>query len=246
MHAPHRSRLELTRAAARALDAEAQREYGLPGIALMENAARGMAEVASALLPAQARVVLVCGAGNNGGDGYALGRLLANAGHRVELVALRPPREGSEAATQAAVARRMGLPFVGLEALRQPADLVVDAIVGTGLDRPLAGIEAEAVHAIESARRPIGGGAGAAVLALDLPSGIDNDRGDPLGVAVWATTTAVTVAPRPAMRLLPAAAHFGEVKIIDIGAPAELLRRFGSASGSAVDPRLAEGPTTLP
>jgi NAD(P)H-hydrate epimerase len=231
---------ELTRAGARALDATAQRDYAIPGIVLMENAAIGMARVAEAWLALRSepsRVLVVAGGGNNGGDGYGIARHLANAGHAIGLLALREPRAGSEAAVQAAIIARMALPVTlahaawAADASRwdsamrvggEAPDLLVDAIVGTGLDRPLEGLEAAAVAAIARCRRR-----GASVLSVDLPSGIDNDNGEPLGPAVCADLTCVTVAPRPAMRLEPAASHFGRVSIIDIGAPAALVQEFG-------------------
>ncbi len=201
----------------------------------MENAARGMAEVARSMLeetsPSSASepaiaprgpVVVVCGSGNNGGDGYAMARHLANAGHPVRCVALRAPRAGSDAATNALICRRMGIPEVGLEALLTAPALVVDAIFGTGLDRPVRGIEGDAIAAINRC-----GCGGVPILAVDLPSGVNNDAGEPFGDAVRATATAVTVAPRPAMRLAPACEFFGRVTIIDIGSPACLCAEFG-------------------
>ncbi|MDZ4753683.1 MAG: NAD(P)H-hydrate epimerase [Phycisphaerae bacterium] len=222
---------ELTRAAARKLDETAQHRFMIPGIVLMENAARAIAELARAMIGAVieggaggqiygARVVIVCGVGNNGGDGYAIARHLANSGARVELAPIGPPIAGSDAALNEAICRRMGIPFVfALETLRSRPDLVVDAIFGTGLDRPVEGVALEVIQAINRC--------GAPVLSVDLPSGIDNDTGTPLGDAVRATVTAVTVAPRPAMRAADARQWFGKTRVVDIGAPASLLREFG-------------------
>jgi hydroxyethylthiazole kinase-like uncharacterized protein yjeF len=246
---PRLDSIELSRSGARALDAAAQRDFAIPGILLMEAAAIGMASVARAWLEERARtrcgrrgaVRVIAGPGNNGGDGYGIARHLFNAGYAVEVLALREPRAGSEAAVQAAIIARMGLPTTPVEAswavggacweaairmCGELPDLLIDAIVGTGLDRPLEGREAAAVEAIEQCRSM-----GVTILSVDLPSGIDNDRGEPLGPAVRADLTCVTVAPRPAMRLAPAAEHFGRVSIIDIGAPAELLMQFGLHRG---------------
>ena len=223
--------LELTREAARALDAAAQMRYGVPGIVLMENAARGLADLVRSVagpvpgLPAadgrDGPILIVCGAGNNGGDGYAMGRHLANDGRQVAFVEVRPSRPGGDAAINAAICRRMGCAILDLaSAPFTSASILVDAVFGTGLDRPPAGPELEAIRRMNASGRP--------VVAVDLPSGIDNDRGEPLGEAVRATVTGVTVAPRPAMRLEPARGHFGRVAIIDIGSPAALLREFGT------------------
>ncbi len=229
---------ELTREAARRLDEAAQRRYGIPGIVLMENAARAMAEIARAMLGTtsglmsdgfsdvfrddgtDARVVVVCGTGNNGGDGYAIARHLTNTGALVEIVAIGPPAAGGDAAINESICRRMGLVFAGIEALERRPDLVVDAIFGTGLTRPVEGAALEAITAINASR--------AMVLAVDLPSGLDNDSGLPLGSAVRARVTAVTVAPRPAMRMPDARRWFGRTRIVDIGAPTSLLREFGT------------------
>lgn len=220
-----REPLELTRAAARALDETAQRRYGLPGIVLMENAARGLADlVASMTRPEGGTIGIVCGSGNNGGDGYAMARHLANRGFAVELTAVRPSRPGSDAFVNAETCRRMGIPFRAWADRARNTALLVDAIFGTGLDRPPAGPELEAIQAMNASGLPI--------VAVDLPSGVDNDAGEPLGESVRATATGVTVAPRPAMRLAPASGRFGRVTIIDIGSPAQLLLEFGVPIGT--------------
>lgn len=217
----------MSRAAARALDAAAQERFGIPGIVLMENAARGMAEAVAAMAPSPAgTIAIVCGSGNNGGDGYAMARHLANAGFAVDLIALRPPRAGSEAAVNAAICRAMGIPIATSREGLANAQLIVDAIFGTGLDRPPQGLELDAIRAINARASR-----GVSVYSVDLPSGVDNDGGQPFGEAVWASATGVTVAPRPAMDLEPARGHFGRVSIIDIGAPRSLVEEFGTVKG---------------
>ena len=213
----------LDRAAVRAVDRAAIDEYGIPGLVLMENAARGLASVALEMLEgagASPAVLIVCGSGNNGGDGYALARHLHNAGVAVTLAALGAPRAGTDAAVNRDVCRAMGL-VDGPEQVREHAesDLVVDAIFGTGLDRPVRDDAAGVIERINAGGRP--------VLAVDLPSGLDCDTGRPLGVAVRATHTVTFVGLKPAMTLPHAREFVGKVTVAGIGAPVELRNRFG-------------------
>ena len=215
----------LTTAASRALDRAAQERYAIPGIVLMENAARGMAEVAAALLrPIGRKVAVVCGPGNNGGDGYGVARHLANGGASVTIIPVGHPREGTDAATQARIAKAMGIPEGTLADLEGGVDLVVDALFGTGLDREVSGEPRKAIEAMNRCadrRVPI--------LALDLPSGLDGDTGEPLGEAVRATVTAVTTAARPAMARSASRRWIGRYAVVLIGTPASLLQEFAKS-----------------
>ncbi len=215
----------LDRESVRAVDRAAIDEYGIPGIVLMENAARGLAAEAVAMLrgaehePPQ--VLIICGRGNNGGDGYALARHLHNAGVAPVLAPLGEPRGESDAGINDAICRRMGIRRIALDQLDgcAKADLVVDAIFGTGLDRPTSGEAARVIDWINDAGRP--------VLAVDVPSGLDCDTGRPLGTAVRATRTVTFVGLKPGLVQLHAAPLVGEVVVVDIGAPVELTHRFG-------------------
>ena len=213
----------LDRDSVRAVDRAAIAEYGIPGIVLMENAARALAVEARAMLPETAgSVVIVCGSGNNGGDGWALARHLHNAGSDITIAPLGAPREGGDAALNRRICRNMNLlEIVGddLPARLADCDLVVDAIFGTGLDRPVTGAAATVIESINDSGRP--------VLAVDVPSGLDCDTGQPLGSTVRAARTVTFVARKPAMNVESAGAYTGEVVVADIGAPVELLERFG-------------------
>ncbi|MFM7134290.1 MAG: NAD(P)H-hydrate epimerase [Planctomycetota bacterium] len=209
-----------TRADARAYDRHCMEELGIPGVVLMERAAAGCSAVARELLGgrAAARVVVCCGSGQNGGDGYEVARLLARDGHAVRIVALGAPREGTDAAVMRARAVEAGLrvePYAP-EALGGPADLVVDALFGTGLDRPLAGDARAAVEAINRLRD-----SGAKVLAIDLPSGLDCDSGAELPVCVRADATATMVAPKAGFRR---GGPEGRVVVVDLGGPEPAVR----------------------
>jgi NAD(P)H-hydrate epimerase len=213
----------LDRDSVRAVDRAAIDEYGIPGIVLMENAARALAVEAVALMPKTAGLVLiVCGSGNNGGDGWALARHLHNAGSDVRITPLGEPREGGDAAVNCQICRKMKLREIiagDLTAYLADCDLVVDAIFGTGLDRPVTGVAASAIESINRSGR--------LVLAVDVPSGLDCDTGKPLGSTIRATRTVTFVARKPAMNVEAAGAYTGAVVVADIGAPVELLERFG-------------------
>ncbi len=213
----------LDRDSVRAVDRAAIDEYGIPGVVLMENAARALAVEALAMMPkAAGLVVIVCGRGNNGGDGWALARHLHNAGSDVRIAPLGTPREGGDAAVNCRICRNMNLREIApddLPAHLADCDLVVDAIFGTGLDRAVTGAAATVIESINGSGRP--------VLAVDVPSGLDCDTGQPLGSTVRAARTVTFVARKPAMNVESAGAYTGEVVVADIGAPVELLERFG-------------------
>lgn len=200
---------------------------GVPGLVLMENAARGALEVALELLAERSgrRVVVLTGAGNNGGDGYALARLLATHGMEVFVASAVPfAKLTGDAAAQARAwfavggAERASVEEPDLETLEatlESADLIVDALLGTGASRqveePLAGWIAAVNRCAATGSR--------AVLALDVPSGLDADRGRILGVAVRATAT-VTFAHYKRGLLTPLGReHTGRLERRHIGVP---------------------------
>jgi hydroxyethylthiazole kinase-like uncharacterized protein yjeF len=222
----HRVQYIFDRHSVREVDRLAIEEYAIPGVVLMENAARGLERAALEMLAgafaAQRKpcVGIVCGTGNNGGDGYALARLLHNAGCHVTIHPLGSPRGGTDAASNRTICERMKLamqPLSGPEQLRGN-DLIVDAILGTGLDKPVQGDAAHAIEWINQANRP--------VLAVDVPSGMDCDTGSPLGACVKATHTVTFVGLKKGYESLDAQKLLGEVTVADIGAPIELVKRL--------------------
>ncbi len=240
--------LVFSRDAIRLLDRAAVEEFGLPGVVLMENAAAAVeAEVVAAADADGALVVIVCGGGNNGGDGFACARRLVNAAHRgMRVVIVRCGGVGAargDAGTHARVAERMGITMVDahdsgarlvLERLVQEQgapDIVVDALFGTGLDRPIEG-EAGAVVAWMNAQ----GERGAVVISVDIPSGLDCDTGMPLlaegvrddvAAVVRADTTVTFVGLKQGFEDERSWDYVGEVVVGDIGAPRALAERFG-------------------
>ncbi|MDE0888215.1 MAG: NAD(P)H-hydrate epimerase [Phycisphaerales bacterium] len=234
----------LDRAAARRLDATAIKRLGMPGILLMEHAAIGIARLVEQVRidAGLAAVTIVCGTGNNGGDGWAVARLLANRGIHVGVVTTGSAPTGTDAATNERIARSMGLPIRAAASLirgeltpRTPADpdpwpdprstLVVDAIFGTGLNRPL--IDQEAAELVDAMNRTA-----AAIVSVDVPSGLDADTGRPLGACIRANVTATMVAPKLGMSNPESAAWTGRIEVIDIGTPSDLLIEFGITTRS--------------
>jgi hydroxyethylthiazole kinase-like uncharacterized protein yjeF len=191
----------------RAADAAAV-AAGTPAMVLMERAGQAVAEAIQARFAPQP-VRVLCGPGDNGGDGYVAARRLAEAGFEVRLEALAPPR------SQAALAARASWtgPVEGLGAAVADAGsggLVLDALFGAGLDRPLSGEAARAVRAL--------GRSGARVIAVDTPSGVAGDTARPLGDAwVQAVLTVTFHRKKPAHLLQPGRGLCGEVVVADIG-----------------------------
>jgi NAD(P)H-hydrate epimerase len=211
---------QLTREQAREIDRIAMEELRIPGIVLMENAARGIAEAILRRFPApRGPIAVVCGPGNNGGDGLAAARHLSNAGLdvRIHLVTrVEASRPASDAGTNLRIVRAMGLPVLENMAL-DGAAVLVDAIFGTGLSRAVRAPYRAAIAAVRRSK--------AKVVAVDLPSGLDADTGKVLGVAVRADLTATMVAPKIGFTLGEGPSLVGEVVVVDIGVPPSVLRR---------------------
>jgi len=216
----------LTREQVRALDRRAIEDFGIPSALLMENAGRACAEAAEELVEHErgALVVVLCGPGNNGGDGFVIARTLLNRGYRVELFFVARQSRLSEASgdvqLNASLWEKLGGQIVELAtrdqlataALRfRAADLIVDALFGTGLTRELNVRLCEVVYASRSAQRP--------VLAVDIPSGLDANTGEVFGEAVCATTTVSFVAAKPGFYLERGPELCGKVVIAEIGIP---------------------------
>jgi len=218
-----------TAAEMRALDARAIGELGIPGPRLMDNAGSGAAAwIARWCAPPRGKsVVIVCGKGNNGGDGFVVARRLRARGVavRVFVVARRADLRGDAALALRDWRGRVDEidPAADPGALRRAlanADVVVDALLGTGLTGAARGPVAAAIDVINEA-----GKTGTPVIALDLPSGLGSDQGTLLGPTVAATRTVTFAGLKRSLVLQPAAAHAGAVEIVDIGVPAEEARR---------------------
>lgn len=221
----------LSREQSRAFDRDAQQRLGVPSIVLMENAGRGAVDVILELFEDETldAIVVVCGTGNNGGDGFVVARQLALAGLSASVVLVGDRKELTEdAATNARAWERMGgelVGFAGGDRLRdhlEGADLVVDALFGTGVSRTIEGEPKEAILAMDSV--------GAPVVALDMPSGIDADSGARHGVAVRAAVTVTFAFPKTGLCTPVGAAHAGRVVTVPIGVVSELPEELGPAA----------------
>lgn len=186
-------------------------EAGTPGIVLMERAGRAVADAILARFPAGTGIAVVCGPGNNGGDGFICARLLSERGCIVHLMLL-----GAASALKgdAAIAMQRWTGEIQAvdEALLRKSGAIVDALFGAGLARPLTDAAAEAVNAINRASET-----GVPVLAVDLPSGIDGATGAVRGIAVKASETITFCRKKPGHLLLPGRLHAGHVHVADIG-----------------------------
>ncbi|MCK0195578.1 NAD(P)H-hydrate dehydratase [Ancylobacter sp. 6x-1] len=186
---------------------------GTSGLALMERAGTAVADVA-ARRPLATRIAVLCGPGNNGGDGFVAARVLTQRGYRVALGLLGSPDAlRGDAAAMAERWRGEVIPAARVDLAS--ADVVIDALFGAGLARDLDGEAAALVAALNAARKP--------VLAVDLPSGIDGTSGQVRGVAVRAEETVTFFRRKPGHLLLPGRIHSGRVRVADIGIPEAVL-----------------------
>ncbi len=207
------------RQAMRAHDAQCIDQYGIPGIVLMENAGSGAAEVALHMTSSSSIMAIVCGRGNNGGDGWAMARHLANHGRTVRLIELDQPDPKSDAGLHRAVAMAMNIPITDQLTAMDTAEYIVDAILGTGLDREVHGNTRAAIEYLNAST--------STVLAMDIPSGLHADRGCPMPIAVHATTTVTMGGWKQGFECPQASAYTGEILTIDIGAPRALADALG-------------------
>jgi len=210
-------------------------ERGIPGIVLMENAAHRVVEAMAERfrpLPAQ-RIVVLCGKGNNGGDGLAVARQLFTRFRPAALhvVLLAAPEElKGEAAANYRMLECCGCRLEReIPAAARNATLVVDALLGTGISGPATGRMLEAIREIN------GGFPLAKVVAVDLPSGMPTDSGEPVGEWARADLTVTFTAPKIAHALAPNCDHIGELVVGPIGSPAEL---YAGARLSLLEPAM--------
>ncbi len=208
------------------IDRQAIENLGIPGLTLMENAGRGVIEHLEKEVGnlRGKRVAVVCGPGNNGGDGFVCCRYLQAKGADPVCTLLGSLKNlKGDARTNAERLLQAGISIIelsniaDLETILQQADIVIDAIFGTGLSQPPQGLFAQAIAAINRAKRY--------TVSVDLPSGVDADTGNSFEPAVYADLTVTMALPKFGHVLFPAAAHTGRLAITDIGIPPALLNQ---------------------
>lgn len=208
--------------AVREADRHTIEDLGVPGLDLMENAAAGVVDALRDSFPEVRRILILCGRGNNGGDGLAAARLLAGGGLEIKVLLFADPEKLSpDAAENFGQAETAGVPIVVVdgedlsaldtELATNPPGLIVDALLGTGIDRPLGGRLAEVVHRIEGAELP--------VIAVDVPTGLSGSSAGVPGPVMPAELTVTFAALKLCHVLPPACLHCGEVAVVDIGIP---------------------------
>jgi NAD(P)H-hydrate epimerase len=232
----------LTAAQMREAEQDAEERHGMPSALLMENAGRGLAEVARSVAGPEGRFTVVCGPGNNGGDGLVAARFLQEGGARVAVALVGDAAKLTvEARRNLTALKGFGVVPRPLEALPElgHGDVVVDALFGTGLSRAPAGAFAEAIGVIARWRL-----AGAKVVAADVPSGLQSDSGEPFSPCVEADVTVAFGFLKPGQVLEPGASLCGRVRRVDIGMGGESSKELSGPRLMVVEEADARG--TLP
>ena len=216
-------------------DGYAINTWGIPSTVLMENAGRNTYRLTKErYLTGREHVAVFCGRGNNGGDGFVIGRYALSDGFptRVFLLCKASDLKG-DAALNMKLFRSVGGEVVeftdrskGIKEGIRDADIIFDAIFGTGLSKPVGGIEKKVIEEINASGKP--------VIAVDIPSGIDGSSGQPLGAAVHATHTFTYGYPKIGQALQPGAYHTGKLTVIDISIPSFIEQKIG-IDGYVVD-----------
>jgi len=216
----------MSRTEVRDVDRKAVEIFGMPGVVLMENAGRGAADVLVEL-GISGPVVVCAGKGNNGGDGFVIARHLENRGFEVRVLLFADPNQlRGDALINHSILAAAGTSMVAwpdlpsrekLDRELASADWIIDALLGTGTTGEVREPYRTIIESINTV--------GARTLAVDLPSGMDCDTGETLGLAVRADHTATFVAPKLGFETMGASFWTGVVHVIDIGVPRSLLAK---------------------
>lgn len=205
--------------------------FGLPGRVLMENAGRGAAKLFLEKIYHHhngARVAVIAGRGNNGGDGFVIARYLAQKQIPIRVYLLsRKERVGGDAAANLALLGPMGIPvkeitdistFNSFKSELCHQNIWIDAILGTGLSSDVKGVYKEVINFINASKRP--------TFSVDIPSGLNSDTGQPCGTCIRATVTATFAFAKIGHLLYPGADYTGDLSIVEIGIPPHIVNRI--------------------
>ncbi len=200
-------------------------ELGIPGETLMLQAASGVADAIKAMRqPQDGRVLILCGSGNNGGDGIGVAALLLEAGYSVDCYMVgNPEKLSADSLCMRKRLERAGgslLPYENPDIISHSPALIVDALFGTGLSRPISGKYQELIQVVNAAPAP--------VVSCDIPSGIHADTGEILSCAVKADLTVTFHMPKVGLLLPPGTEHTGQLIVHDIGIPPEATEHAGT------------------
>ena len=223
----------LTAAEMREVDRLTTARYRVPGLTLMENAGKSVAELILAKFPdlKHRAVIVLCGKGNNGGDGFVIARHLQKMGADPSVYLIGDPREvKGDAAANLRRWKKVGKLNVDAPSSKsvpsnfQAGEIIVDALLGTGVRGPLEGRLAEIVRAVNQRS------AGCFVVAVDIPSGLNADTGEAAGPVIVADYTVTFTAPKPGLLLRDGPDHTGQVVVREIGSPPALIEETGKGS----------------
>lgn len=209
------------------IDRKAIEEYGISGLTLMENAGLRIFQNLKDIYPdlRLKKIIIFAGSGNNGGDGFVVARHLFNYGTKVKVLLLSPFNKiKGEAGANLNIIDKMGIEIIEVEAVKQEeiqeniqnSDLIIDAILGTGLQGRLTGLQAKITDLINIADKE--------VVAVDVPSGLNADTGKIEGPCIKATNTITLALPKIGLLLYPGASYAGKITVEDIGIPSHLLK----------------------
>lgn len=211
----------------RDFDQRAVEEFGVPSIVLMENAGRHVFKTTKDLLGGvcNKRIIVVAGSGNNGGDGFVAARHLRDAGAEVTILLLANPEKiKGDAKVNLEILRNTGADIrqvfeaVEIKSLFAQTNVIIDAIFGTGIKGDITGLPKEIIKAINDSERP--------VISVDIPSGIDADTGQVLGISVKADVTVTFALPKLGIVIYPGAEYVGRLVVGDIGIPKQLFNEI--------------------
>lgn len=213
----------LSREESRLLDQKAAQDFGISTLLLMENAGRGAADLFCAVLRKGnlfgTRLLFICGKGNNGGDGFVMARHLFNRGFQVSIyLACLEEELSREPQDFFQICKKMKIPILQgeLASLISQNDYLIDAFYGIGLNRNLNERDLKIVQLMNQS--------GKKIFSLDIPSGMDSDTGQPLPECVRAAWTATFAAPKKGFLAEKASTFLGDLCVVDIGIPSNLLQ----------------------
>mgnify|MGYP001562106457 FL=1 len=222
----------------REIDRRTIEEYGIPSIVLMENAGRQASEAAKKMLGkdlAKKKAVIICGKGKNGGDGFVVARYLLNWGANVHAFLLGDVSSlAEETLINFQILKKCGIEIdevktlneiKGIDNALKSAELVIDAILGIGVRGEVKSPLKDVIELVNSS--------GKQILSIDIPSGLDGNTGDVLGVCVKATATVTMGAAKKGFFLKDGPRHVGELTVADIGIPSVLLKRLNDVSNKS-------------